>query len=427
MSDYSTLLMRVYGDLANPLPATNSLAEAMPFSKADKIGDRYEFAVRMSTSQGFTYNSDHTGFAINDSVSAVYQTAYLSGSETLGQEAVSYGDLSRLSDSKGKSKGAYDSAISRLILDLTEGAENHREANILYGAGTAGAVNLGVASAVVTAASGGVITINISQATFAPGMWQVLNNVKLTAYNAAGTPLNKVVKVTGMDVSRCRLTLTEVTSGAAADIGTKIGLGEMPAFFFNGARTTSMIGLQGIVENTGTLNGISAATYPQWKSHTKAVGGALSFDKIQEGVAQVSDTGLEDGLDLWMGSRAWTDLANDEAAFRRYVEQTGGKDANVGFAKLTFVSSCGKLNLRSHRFMKQGIAIGTPTKKCRRIGSRDISFELPGNPNKFFWLESSTNAQSSIRCYADQAVLVESPNFAIEFTGITSAGDAVPA
>jgi hypothetical protein len=426
MSDYSTLLMRVYGDLANPLPATNSLAEAMPFSKAEKIGERFEFKVRMATEQGFTYNADHTGFAISDAVAATYQTAYLSGSETLGQGAVSYGDLSRLSDSKGKSKGAMDSAISRLILDLTEGAENHREANILYGAGTAGSVSLGVTSANVGVASGGVLTVNISQATFAPGLWQVMMGVKLTAYNSAGTPINSILKVTGMDVSKCRLTLTEVTSGAAAALEAKITAGQQAALFFAGARTVSMVGLQGIVENTGSLNGIDASVYPQWKSHTKAVGGALTFDKIQEGVAQVSDTGLEDGLDLWMGSRAWTDLANDEAAFRQYVEQTGGKDANVGFAKLTFVSSCGKLNLRSHRFMKQGIAIGTPTKKCRRIGSRDISFELPGSPNKFFWLESSTNAQSSIRCYADQAVLVESPNFAIEFTGISSAGDAVP-
>ena len=139
MSDYASLLKRVYGDLMNPLPAANSLAEAMPFSKQDKIGDRYEFAVRMSTAQGFTYNSDHTGFAINASVAAEYKTAYLSGTETLGQDSVSYADLSRLSDSKGSSKGAYDSAISRLILDLTEGAENHREANLLYGAGTAGA------------------------------------------------------------------------------------------------------------------------------------------------------------------------------------------------------------------------------------------------------------------------------------------------
>jgi hypothetical protein len=77
--------------------------------------------------------------------------------------------------------------------------------------------------------------------------------------------------------------------------------------------------------------------------------------------------------------------------------------------------------------MKQGVAFATPSKGCRRIGSRDISFELPGNPNRFFWLESSTNAQSSIRCYADQALLIERINHCVEFTGVTSAGDSVPA
>lgn len=426
MSDYSLLLKRVYGDLVNPLPPENSLAEAIPFSKGEKVGERYEFAVRMSTEQGATYNSDHTGFAINTNVGAEYKTAYLSGTETLFKGAVSYGDLSRLSDSKGKSPGAYDSAISRLILDLTEGAENHREANLLYGAGTTGLASLGTCSAVAVAAAGGVITVNISRATFAPGLWQVLKNAKLTAYNAAAA-LNSVVQVTGMDLSKARIQLTEVDAGAAAAIGVAIGAGNMPAFFFAGARTKSMVGLQAYGENTSTLNGIDASVYPLWKAATSAVGSvALSFDKVQEGVTMLADSGLDAGLDLFLNVRAWADMASDEAAFRQYIETTGGKDASVGFAKLTFVTSCGKVTIRSHKFLKQSLAVGIP-KGCKRIGSRDISYELPGNPNRFFWLETAGYAQSEIRNYADQSLLVPTPSHMILFSGIQNAADVVPA
>lgn len=426
MSDYSTLLRRVYGDIVNPVAPENSISEAMPFRKSDKLGERYEEPVRMSTEQGATYNNDHTGFAVSAAVPAEYKTAFLSGSEILFQGAVSYGDLSRLSEAKGSSKAAADSAISRLILDLTEGAENHREINCLYGASTAGLANLGVASAVAVAASGGVITVNISRATFAPGMWQVLKGVKLTAFNATAS-LDSIVKVTGMDVSKCRIQLTEVTSGAAAAIGVAIGAGNMPAFFFAGARTKSMAGLQVYGENTGTLNGIDASLYPLWKAQTFSAGtAALTFDKIQEGCTGVADVGLKTGLDLWIGNKAWADLANDEAAFRQYVENTGGKDANVGFAKLSFVMSCGKVTIRPHLFMKQGIAIGTPTKECVRRGSRDISFELPGNPNKFFWSEDPNNAQSSIRNYSDQCVHVQVPSHLLLFTAVQSSADCVP-
>ena len=427
MSDYSTLLMRVYGDLANPLPPENSISEAMPFRQKDKLGERYEYPIRMSTEQGATYNADHTEFAINDAVPAVYQTAYLSGTEILFKGSVSYGDLSRLSESKGRSKGAHDSAISRLMLDLTEGAENHREANILYGAGTSGLANLGTCSAVAVAASGGVITVNISRATFAPGLWNVMSQVKVTAYNATAS-LDSILKVTGVDVARCRVQLTEVTVGAAAAVGTAIGATNYPVLFFAGARQKSMIGLQAMGENTGSIFGINAALYPQMKAATYAVGtAALSFDKVQEGCTQLADAGLEDGLDLWLSSRSWADLANDEAAFRQYVEQTGGKEAKVGFNKVSFHTTCGVVTLRKHKFLKQSIAIGTPTKKCFRVGSRDISYELPGNPNKMFWTESGTTAASSIRNYADQAVIVENLSHLLLFTGIQNSSDAVPA
>src|SRR5262249_30815148 len=153
--------------------------------------------------------------------------------------------------------------------------------------------------------------------------------------------------------------------------------------------------------------------------------GPLSFDKVQEGCAGSADNGNREGLTCYVNTRQWADLANDEAALRRYTDGAKGK-AKVGFNSITFTMACGDVEIKPHRYVKQGLAFGIPTSKVRRIGSTDLTFRAPGNPNEFFFKELNDNNGSEVRLYSDQAVVCEAPFHMVLFSGIESASDQVP-
>ena len=223
--------------------------------------------------------------------------------------------------------------------------------------------------------------------------------------------------MTAVDRDNALVTFSAATWTNPPDAGSTI--------FFFGARLSSMVGLQGIAENTGTLFNVSAATYPQWRSVNYAVGGtSLSFDKVAEGLSAVSDNGLTDGGTLYVNPRTWTDLMTDEAALRRRINDD--KSARTGYNKLAFDMNCGPVTIKAYKYTKQGLSLFVPTQETHRIGSTDITFTAPGNPNRYFWTELANSNGARIKAYSDQAIVSENPSRICLFTGIQSNGDVVP-
>ncbi len=421
MANLQSILKRRYAPLVNPVAPTKSMAKAIPFRTEYKTGEDYRFPLRFGLEQGFTRNNDHTAATLNAAVEADRQVASLKGSEIAGTAEFSYGDMATLSKTKGDSPEAYDQAVGTKILDLSDGASQHLDMDLIYGCGTTGLANIGVVNAVAVAASLGVVTINITRASFIPGFWIDAKNVMLDLYTAGGALVNttQALKVTGVDISRCRVQLTGATADAAAVAATNV-------IHFYGARTKSMVGIQAILENSTSLFGIDAAVTPQWRAVTYPVGGALSFDKVMEGLAALADNNVEDGVDLWVGNRAWTDLMTDEAALRRRLESEG-KKIKTGYQELEFHGPCGVVTIKTYRNMKQGLAVALPKSGVHRIGSSDITFGLPGSKgNEFFYQELPTKLGASIRVYTDQAVVIEQPFQSCLFSGISSAADVSP-
>jgi hypothetical protein len=414
--------MRQYGEIANPIPGEKTFAADIKFVPQNlRTGEDYRFPVRLGLEQGATYNTDHGAFSLNSAVDGDYQVANLEGAEIALRATLSYGEMSRLSQSKGRSSRAYDQGIGLKIANLTDAGEQHRDMNLWYGAGSSGLANIGVISAVAVAASSGVVTVNISRATFIPGFWQDFRNGSVDVYTSGGSQrnTNALLKVTAVDRDRCRVQLTGNTSDAAAVAANDV-------IFFRGGRASSMVGVQAICENSGSLFGISAATYPQWKAVQYAVGGSLSFDKVAEGLSAAADNGLSEGCTLYVNPRTWTDLMTDEVALRRYVGERSEK-AKPGFNELEFVMNCGPVKIKPYRYMKQGLAFAIPTQEMHRVGSTDLTFTLPGSPNEFFYRELDSQAGAEIRIYTDQAVVCESPYHVVEFTGVQNTADCVPA
>lgn len=421
-TDWSSLLKRTYGDPVDPIPSEGTIAADIDFIEAEKRpGDTFEFPVRLQHEAGFTYNTDHEAFDLESAVDSVEGTARLEGSEIAWVGQLSTGLMHKMNKSKGVSGRAYDQAIGRKILYGMEAAENRREIALLYGGGSGVLANLGVIDTVVTN-TGTSLVVTITQATYAPGMWAQLIGAKFDIYTTGGTQrtANAAVQLTGINKTNHRLTFLKSSSD------TTFNAAEV--FFFRGARAKTCVGLQAILENTGSLFGISAATYPQWRAESYAVGGPLTFDKVVEGLAGCQENGLEDGTNLYLGGRAWTDLMTDEAALRRHVVNGEvSKKVSTGYRELSFNSLCGPITIKTHRFMKQGLAMAVPVQRAKRVGSTDLTFSAPGSKNEWFFRELESKMGCQVRCYSDQAVVLETPNHATLYTGIVSTSDVVPA
>ena len=423
MANLENLLKRRYAPLVNVVAPEKSLAKDIPFRKEYKTGEDYRFPIRFGLEQGITRANTHTASDLNPAADAIREVASLTGSEIAGTAEFSYGQMSTLSATKGDSDEAYDQAVGTKILDLSDALSQHLDMDLLYGCGTSGLTNIGVVNAVPVASVGGVVTINLTRASFIRGFWTDALGVKLDAYTAGGVKVNTttVLTVTGVDAARCRVQLTGLQAETNAIFATDV-------LHFVGSRTQSMIGIQPILENSTTMFGINAALRPGWKAVSYAVGGALNFDKVMEGLSAVADNGNTEGVTLYVTPAQWTDLMTDEAALRRHLGDEGNGKVKTGYQELEFFGPCGTVTIKTYRYLKQGIAIALPKSGVHRIGSTDITFSLPGSRgNEFFYQELPTKLGASIRGYTDQAVVLEQPFHAAIFTGVASTADAVPA
>ncbi len=421
-SQMAQLLFRQYGEIADPLPSENTLAKDIEFVPTEqRSGELYTFPVRMGYDQSFTRATDHGINTLINPSEARYEDAQLQGSEIIGRGQLSYGDMTRLSATKGRTSRAYDQGIATKLANLLSGAEQARDMDLLYGPGTNGLANIGVVNAVPVAASLGVVTINIARASFIPGFWNAALGAQLTVADGSGTIRNPTAAavVTAVDTSKCRVQLT----GVQAEMNA---IAPSDLLFFYGARSASMVGIQAICENTGTLFNIDASKFPQWKALSYAVGATpLSFDKVAEGLASAADNGLSDGCVLYVNPKTWTDLQTDEVALRRYVNEKGDKAA-PGFAEIEYTMACGVVKIKPYHYMKQGLAFAIPTQEYHRVGSSDITFRPVGVQNEFFYQELAGQTGAEVRCYADQAVVSDAPYHTVMFTGIANTSDNTP-
>lgn len=418
-TNWGALLKRTYGPAVDPIPSDDTIASDAEFIPAEKRpGDTYEFPIRLKHEGAGAYNLDHSSFAIGSAIDSVEESARLQGAEIAVWGDVPIGMATKMNSSKGESSRAYDQALGRKLAYLMEAAELRRELSLLYGSGTSGLSNLGVVSSVVDQ-TGTNLQVTVTRATYIGGLWHQLIGMEFDFHTSGGTShtANAAAVLTAVNKTNTQLTFTKSgsdTSFAASD-----------QIRFRGSRVLSMVGLQAILENTGSLFNISATTYPQWRAESYAVGGALTFDKVVEGLSGSAENGLSEGVTLYVCNRSWTDLMTDEAALVRRIKDE--KKIRRGYNSIAFDSQVGPIEIKAHKFMKQGIAMALPMSTVKRVGSTDVTFRAPGTKNDWFYTELQSNMGFRVKCYQDQAVVCEIPYHCTLFTGISNTSDVIPA
>lgn len=418
----SGLFKEVYGDsLVNLIPDASKITKMIPFVSSEKQeGDKYHQPVIVTNEHGVTYAAAEAGaFALNAAIPMTTKDAYIQGGQILLRSAMSYDAAAKAS----KSTKAFKKATQLLVENMMESGTKRLEIALLYGQSGL-AYNDYDGSQLVTTPTATSVVFAVTDGHWASGIWAGMEGAQLNMYyNNAGTLTlvssgdDSIFTVSAVDEANHTVTLTGTATGVTA-VDTAIASYDTYLFFY-GAKTTEMYGLKSIITNTGTLFGISAASYGLWAGNSITETGQLTMGKVLKGVGKCVQRGLQSDCTVLVNPDTWQNLASDIAALRRYDGSYSKAKAVVGAEALEYHGQNGKISIESYNVVKTGDCFILPTKKIKRVGAQDLSFKTPGREGEIF-LHLASYAGYEMRLYTDQAIFIETPAQAGIISGFTN-------
>lgn len=412
------MFRRVYGDeVVRVIPETDKLAKAIGFVEESKReGERFEIPVELTAEAGVTFNSDFDVFTLNQPISNTSKPAYVNGAEILVRGALSYGAMQKALKSDGGAKGkarAFVKATSEKVQNLLKAHSYYRECTLLYGGTSLGTIES------ITSAASTTLTVVISAETWAYGVWAGRKNGEFDIYegstkqNTAGTADagTSVYKLTSVTPSTRTLVFTSHADNVSApDAGDEI--------YFAGAYDKQALGIEDIARSTSTLWGIDTSAYDLWKPNLVNIDGtSLTFERLLGALERTAALGFQGNLDVYCNPLTWQNLNADQTALvRRDGSQKGGT-AHLGYEDLVYHTDFGSLTIKSHIYMKRGLAVVLPPEEWMRVGATDVTFEMPDGTGKII-RHMENKAGTEIRNYSLQAPFTKKPCYLTLIEGI---------
>lgn len=398
--------------LNNVKPKSAVLQEKYPYSASERVGESYNEGVELQGPNGFTYAGSAGGVnTLNSASNMVIKPATITPHELDLREQISYTAMSRAVE---QGETAFGSLTDTVLAAMKTAHHNRVEGCLLHGQRGYGTIE---SSTDVSA--GTVMDVVITAETWAPGLWWAYgvgsrwDAFTGTTKNNAGAVLTVTAITASTRTIRFSYSGTLATEATAGDV-------LYPQGAWDGTTYTEMLGLLSQAANTGSMHGIDAATYPNWKGNTKAVGGALTFSIVEEFMSELRDRGAgEASLSLYLSNLRYSNLVNEMVQFKMISAEAA--NAKAGFRSVSLnTPKMGEVSIIAHPFMKQGEGLILPDDEVKRSGSSDVAFGIPGSKggDVFFHLEGYTAIEA--RSYCDQFALLRKPGWAGVLTGITS-------
>lgn len=400
------LFKEVYGDdVENLIPDGVILMKSVAFVPKDKQnGAYYHQPVIVAQEHGFSYGGPDGGaFLLADPVPGQVKDAQIQGYEFVLRTAISVGSISRSQNNKA----AFEQATRLIVANMVRSFAKRLEVIMLYGQ-----KNIGVVATVPTAT-----TLTIAAADWASGIWSGSVNMKIDIYSVGGT-LRGTFSISNVDLDAKTLTTATSLSAAgvvATDVIVHSGAGYMVA-----GDSKEFPGLQAIMQNTGTLFGINAATYDLWRAtQYDALSGDLSFQKLQKALGQAVAKGLDSDVKVHVSPATWAKLNSDQAALRVYDTSYKTEKSENGSRVLKFFGQTGEIEIIPNMYVKESLAFIAPDDVLMRVGSTDVTFKRPGRGDEFF-RDLENNNGVELRAYTDQALFCHAPCKLVLIYGIVN-------
>ena len=410
------------------IPETGKISKMFSFVPSElQNGKQYEQPVVLSAEAGFTYSLDtQAAYDLNESIGMNMQSAIVPGADIVLDSTVGYNQAARASHSAT----SFKSVMSMKFENMLKSSEKRLEIAMLYGQTGIGQLKVQTVSAV-----GATVAVQLDTASWATGIWagsencRIVCSVASTGFLPSGIAAGAYFTVTKVDVDNRTLTLTEGTSGDAADLATAVGLGAINLYFYGSVTLAAsvtapvfaeMAGLKKIITNTGSLFGIDAATYDLWKGNSVTTSGQLTMAKVLSALSRAVQRGLDSDAVMFVNPSTWADLASNLAALRRFDGSYNRKKAENGSETLEYVSQNGTIKIVSYNLVKEGDCFIVPEDKVIRIGARELGLNDPTRPSSEIFFTIPGKAGVGLRAYTNQAIFVEAPAQTVYISGITN-------
>ena len=375
------------------LPEFSVLQELVPFSKTKRIGKSYNAPIVLADEHGFSYGTADETMTLNDAVAATLKEISIDGAQICGQAELNYDAAAR----SVTSEAAFMEAGHLVIQNLMTSHSKKLEASLLYGR-----------KGLATVASLSSQDITFTAASWADGLMMNLINCVVDVFQSDNSTLRQGdLVVSAVDPSTFTITV----------VGTTTGIASGDLLYFNGANSKECYGLDSIMTNTGSLFGISAASYPAWKAQSHSASSApLTMSKVLSAASLANARGgLSEEAVLLVHPSSWQNLNSDQAAL--VVQNPNDSKSKNGFDEIVYRGVSGKIRVISHPCVKRGDAFLFAPKNLRRIGAQDIDNQTPGREGEIFF-HSPTKSAYTIRSYSNQAIFSEKPSQMVKITSI---------
>jgi len=385
----------------------------------------YEQPVVLAAEQGFTYSLDtQNAYDLNDSIGMAMQSAIVPGADIVLDSTVGYNQAARASHSAT----SFKSVMSTKFENMLKSSEKRLDISMLHGQD-----KLAQAATQQVAIANSMLPIVIDTAEWATGIWTGMENAQVVfvrASNNAAVDSLRSFTVARVDVDAKTVYFSAGTAGTAGTLTTLETAIEAYAcnIHFYGSVSGSegtfafseMAGLKKIITNTGSLFGISAATYDLWRGNAVTISGQLTMAKTLSAVAKAVQRGLDTDACMLVNPDTWADLASNLAALRRFDGSYSKKKSSNGSEVIEYISQNGLIEIHSYNLVKLGQAFIFPKDKVIRIGARELGLNDPTRPSDEIFFTIPGKAGVGLRAYTNQAVFVEAPAQCVYISGIVN-------
>lgn len=392
----SRLKEQFNGEISQLVPGAAELVK-LKFRRDVELGKSAVFDVQLSDELGFTVGQGE--MTLNGNINQSAARATVDAYSLVLQSNVSYDLISRASSEKK----AFAKFVDSKFIPMAESFQRRQEILHCWGRDSLGQVSSN---------SSGVLTI--TEGSFCPTLWLGLKGAVIEAWTAktGGSQHNGDLTISAVDVANRTVTVT----GTSSSVTTNDYL------FFKGTQDAGHYGLMAIAKNTGTLFGISAATYELFKGNSYDVGtSALTLGKLLQAAALAANKGCKEKLKALVPVSAFQSLVADEAALRMYTAYS--RKLENGGEAISFYGASGEIEVIPYHFMKAGEFLIFPERWTYILGSTEMVTQLAKDGDMIFDLEATSSKQ--VRLFSDVQIFCERPGYLVY--GSRSDGKALSA
>lgn len=393
------LFKEVYAKkLKELIPDGVKLMNKVKFSEGKNLGNLYHQPVVLGLEHGITFaESAEDAFNLQPAISGQIKDAQVRGSSAVLRSVLGYNAASR----SVSSEGAFMEATKFLVSNMLRSMAKKIEIEMLYG-------QVGYAT---VASGGGTTALVITTSEWAPGIWAGSEKMPIEIRDVTGATVRGNSQVAAVNMDTRTVTTDNAIAGVIAG----------DVIWHLGAYGNEFVGIHKILTTTtGTLFNINVVSYNLFQGNQySAASGALSFAKMNLATSRGVEKGLEGKLSAFVNPRAWANMLSDQAALRRYDSSYSNKKLDNGSQALEFYAQNGAVEIIPSIYVKEGYAYLLSMDEWSRVGSSDITFNRPGQGDRFF-KDCENLAGYELRCYTDQAIFCAAPGRQIIITGIVN-------